>query len=163
MFKIRLLILLLINLFLVSCISSKKENIINFSVAYIGGEYDGLILSNQLKQYLNNFGMLNDSSKLQIQASVSHKDNLFITNIDNTSDRERIESKINLNVYDKELECFTYFYTNSSSQFYVLAASDKFISNKSAVETIKIENIDYLIKVFVNNIDESVLDCNEEE
>ena len=107
--------------------------------------------------------MLNDSSNLQIQASVSHKDKLFITNIDNTSDRERIESKINLKVYDKELECFTYFYTNSLSQFYVLAASDKFISNKSAVEAIKIENIEYLIKVFVNNIDESVLDCNEEE
>ena len=45
--------------------------------------------------------MLNDSSNLQIQASVSHKDNLFITNIDNTSDYLRIESKIHLNVYDK--------------------------------------------------------------
>ena len=163
MFKIRLLILLLINLLFVSCVSTKKENIINFSVAYIGGEYDGLMLSNQLKKYLNNFGRLNDRSNLQIQASVSHKDKLFITNIDNTSDREKIESKVSLKVYDKELECFTYFYTNSLSQFYVLAASDKFISNKSAVETIKIENIDYLIKVFVNNIDESVLDCNEEE
>ena len=54
MFKIRLLILLLINLLFVSCVSTKKENIINFSVAYIGGEYDGLMLSNQLKKYLIN-------------------------------------------------------------------------------------------------------------
>ena len=40
-----------------------------------------------------------------------------------------------------KIKCFTYFYTDIS-HFYVLAASDKFISNKSAVETIKIENIE---------------------
>ena len=120
MFKIRLLILLLINLLLVSCISSKKENIINFSVAYIGGEYDGLILSNQLKQYLNNFGMLNDSSKLQIQASVSHKDNLFITNIDNTSDRMRLDSRLIIDVINLKFNCVTQKFDEGKSQFYIL-------------------------------------------
>ena len=81
MFKIRLLILLLINLSLFSCVNNQKENLRKLSVAYIGNEYDGLVLSNQLKQYLNNFGMLDESSNLQIQADVSHSNKLFITNM----------------------------------------------------------------------------------
>ena len=55
------------------------------------------------------------------------------------------------------------FYTNHLSQFYVLAAGEKFISNKTAVEEIKIENVDYLIKVFINNLNESNLACDEEK
>ena len=82
-----------------------------------------------IRERLNNFGMLDESSNLQIQADISHSNKLFITNIDNTSDRERIDSKINLKVYDNELGCLTYLYTNNVSQYYVLAASDKFISN----------------------------------
>ncbi len=163
MSKIRLLILLLINLSLFSCVNSQKENLGKLSVAYIGNEYDGLVLSNQLKKYLNNFGMLDERSNLQIQADVSHSNKLFITNIDNTSDRERIDSKINLKVYDNELGCLTYLYTNNVSQYYVLAASDKFISNKSAVDEIKLENIEYLVKVFINNLNDSILICNEKK
>ena len=56
------------------------------SVAYIGGEYDGLVLSNKLKSYLNGFNMLNNKSNFEIQANISHSTNLFITNVDNTSD-----------------------------------------------------------------------------
>ena len=104
-----------------------------------------------------------DETNLQIQADVSHSNKLFITNIDNTSDRERIDSKINLKVYDNELGCLTYLYTNNVSQYYVLAASDKFISNKTAVDEIKLENIEYLVKVFINNLDDSILICNEEK
>ena len=40
MSKIRLLILLLINLSLFSCVNNQKENLRKLSVAYIGNEYD---------------------------------------------------------------------------------------------------------------------------
>ena len=163
MFKIRLLILLLINLSLISCVNNQKESLVKLSVGYIGNEYDGLVLSSQLKKYLNNFGMLDESSNLEIQADVSHSNELFITNIDNTSDRERIDSKIHLKVYDNKLDCVTYVYFNNVSQYYVLAASDKFISNKSAVDEIKLENVEYLVKVFINNLDDNILICSEEK
>ena len=163
MSKIKLLILLLISLFFISCVKNQEKNKIKVSIDYIGGGYDGLMLNNQLQKYLNNFGMLDKDSKMQIQASISHTNNLFITNIDNTSDRERVSSSIELKIYDREMECYTYIYTNHLSQFYVLAASEKFISNKTAVEKIKIENVDYLIKVFINNLNGSNLTCDEEE
>ena len=161
MYRIKLLILLLISLTLLSCINNHEKKSIKLSVAYIGGGYDGLMLSNQLQKHLNNFGMLDGNSRFQIQATISHSSNLFITNIDNTSDRERISSSIELKIYDTDLECYTHFYNNDITQFYVLAAGDKFISNKSAVEKIKIENVDYFVKVFINNLKETDLICNE--
>ena len=103
MFKIKLLILLLINISLVSCTNNTGNNNFKLSVAYIGGEYDGLVLSNQLKSHLNNLGMFERSSKYEIQANISHSQNLYITNIDNTSDREKI---------DKLLEIDAHLYTN---------------------------------------------------
>ena len=163
MFKIKLLILLLISLAFISCVKRPEENKNKFSIDYISGGYDGLMLNNQLQKHLNNFGMLNRNSKMQVQASISHTTDLFITNIDNTSDRERVSSSIELKIYDREMECYTYSYTNHLSQFYVLAAGEKFISNKTAVEKIKMDNVDYFIKVFINNLNESDLACDEEE
>ena len=66
-----------------------------------------------------------------------------------------------MKIYDTDFECHTHFYKDNLSQFYVLAVGDKFISNKSAVEKIKIENVDYFVKVFINNLNETDLICNE--
>ena len=163
MFKTKLLILLLISHALASC-TNRSENL-NFkaSVAYIGGEFDGLILANQIKSQLNNFGMFDKNSKYEIQADISHSQDLFITNIDNTSDRENINSSINIKIYDKELKCYTHTYSETVSQFYILAPSDQFISNSTAVEEIKIENTEYLTKKFVNNLSEEAFICIEQE
>ena len=163
MSKIRLLILSLTSILLFSCTSSQNGNKIKLSISYIGGGYDGLILSNKLKSHLNNLNMLDNHSRFQIDASISHTTNLYITNIDNTSDRERVNSSINLKIYDSELDCYTYEYEDSISQFYVLAAGDKFISNKNAEEKIKEENVDYLIKVFINNLNNSKFNCNDKK
>ena len=49
MSKIRLLILLLISFVFFGCSSNNQlSNKMGLSVAYIGGEYDGLVLSNKL-------------------------------------------------------------------------------------------------------------------
>ena len=97
----------------------------------------------------------------QIQASVSHSSSLYITNIDNTSDREKITSDINIKIYNKDLKCFSYAFVDDVSQFYILASSDKYISNKTAEEKIKYENTDYFVKTFINNITEDSFACNE--
>ena len=161
MSKIKLLILLLTSLFLFNCSSNNQlSNNIKLSVGYIGGEYDGLILSNTLISYLNNFNILDQNSNYEVQSNISHSANLFITNIDNTSDRERVISNIDIKIFSSEQNCFTYSLNESVSQFYILASSDKFVSNKSALENIKIENTEYLVKKFINDLDENSFDCN---
>ena len=163
MFKIKLLILLLINYSLASCTSNYVENDFKMSISYIGGEYDGLVLSNLLSSQLNNFGMLDKNSVYEVQANISHSQNLYITNIDNTSDREKIDSSVNMKIYNKDLKCFTHIYNETISQFYVLASSDQFISNSTAVEEIKIENTEYLTKKFINSLSKDAFVCNEQK
>ena len=161
MFKIKLLILLLASLLLISCTNNKRDNNIRLSVSYIGGEYDGLQLYKKLRGHFNNFGILDDKSHYQVQASVSHSTDLYITNIDNTSDRERITSKIELKIYNAQLSCFTYSFKDQVTQFYILAPGDKFVSNKSAVDEIKDDNIDYFVKKFTSGLTISDLVCDE--
>ena len=62
---------------------------------------------------------------------------------------EKIESSIELKIVDKLNKCFTFKFNEDVSQFYIFAASDKYISNKTAVEEIKFENTEY----FVNSLD----------
>ena len=161
MYKIRLLILLFTSLVFISCTNNNKSSEFQLSVAYISGEYDGLLLSNQLKSNLNNFGMLNTYSNYEIQGYITHSSNLFITNIDNTSDREKIESSIELKIYDKLNKCFTFKFNEDVSQFYILSASDKFTSNKTAVEEIKFSNTEYFVKKFINSLTKESFVCNE--
>ena len=161
MFKIKLLILLLISYLITSCINSTEDYKFKMNVAYIGGEYEGLILSNQLKSQLNNFNMLDINSQYEVQANIAHSQGLYITNIDNTSDRERIATSLNISIFDKKLDCYTYSYSETISQFYVLASSDQFISNSTATEEIKIDNTEYLVKKFINSLSESAFICND--
>ncbi len=162
MYKIRLLILLLISYTINACTNGTTNYNFKTSVAYIGGEFDGLILSNQLKSQLNNLGIFDKNSKFEIQADISHTQDLFITNIDKTSDREKISSSINLRIFNKESNCFTFTYSEMITQFYVLASSDQFISNNTAVEEIKIENTEYLVKKFINSLSETSFVCHEQ-
>ena len=163
MFKIKSSILLLISYTILSCTSNTGSLNSKLSVAYIGGEYDGLVLSNQLKSHLNNFGMFDKNSNFEIQADISHLQSLYVTNIDNTSEREKIDSSLNAKIFDKKLSCITYNYNKTISQFYVLASSDQFISNSTAVEEIKFENTEYLVKKLVNSLSEEAFVCDEQK
>ena len=163
MFKIKLLILLLISYILSSCVNNTKVYFHKMSVGYIGGEYDGLVLSNELKGQLNNFDMFDMSSRYEIRANVSHSQNLYITNIDNTSSRENIDTLVSIKIFDKELSCFTYVYDDAISQFYILASSDQFISNRTAVEEIKIKNTEYLVIKFINSISQNAFTCDDQK
>tara|TARA_Y100000816_G_scaffold275401_1_gene243593 strand:- start:450 stop:932 length:483 start_codon:yes stop_codon:yes gene_type:complete len=159
MFRIKLLILLLSSLLVLSCSNEQKSENIKLSVGYIGGEYDGLLLQNQLKSHLKSLNILDDKSKYQIQANISHTKNMFITNIDNTSDREKIKSSLELKIYDDTGKCYPYTYSDNISQFYILAPSDNFKSNKTATRRIKFENTEYFVKRFINDLAREKLIC----
>ena len=83
----KLVILSLIS-FILSC--AKDTLIVNskYSLGYIGGEYDGLILKNLLTSDLYNFRAYDDNSNFRLSL-ISHSSELFISNIDNTSDRTK--------------------------------------------------------------------------
>ena len=163
MFKIKLLILSLSSLVFLSCSSNQPKNQLKFSVGYIGGEYDGLILTNLLNLHLKNFNILDVNSVYEIQSSISHSQNVYVTNIDNTSDREKVGSSITSRIYNKNSKCFVYSYSDDISQFYILATSDSFNSNKKAVEKIKYENTNHLVKSFINLLNYENLVCDDKK
>ena len=163
MYKIRLLILSLISIIFFSCSNKEFNSTFKFSVGYIEGEYDGLLLSNQLKSYLSNLNLLDQNSKYNIQANISHSNNVYITNIDNTSEREKVSTQINISIIDLNLNCKVYNYNDRTSQFYILTVGEKFISNRSALEEIKFRNTEYFVKKFLNRLPTTNLNCQENE
>ena len=160
MFKIRLLILLSISISLFSCTKNNlNHQSQKYSVAYIGGELDGLILKNILTENLKAFSIYDSSSNYSIQSSVTHSLNLYITNIDNTSDRQNITSTLSTKIIDKRNDCTLYEKSNSVSQFYIFASSDKFLSNQKAEKKIKKDNTEVLVRKLINNLNEEETVC----
>ncbi len=163
MFKIKLLILLLTSSLLSSCIDNKIQNVNDrYSLDYIGGQYDGLVLKNLLTSYLLSFDLYDEKSDLEIMSSISHSPTLYITNIDNTSDRVKIVSTLNINIIDQIKECEVYTFYKTLSQFYIFADSDKYISNDTAEEKIKRENAETLVKSFINNLYKTEKKCEND-
>ena len=151
MFKIKLLISLLISFIFLSCAKDQhNQNGIKYSLSYIGGEYEGLILKNLLINNLSSLNLYGDSSIYVLKPTISHESSLFITNIDNTSDRIKVNSELTIEVFNKRYNCVTQKFNESISQFYIFAASDKYISNNRAEKKIKEENTEALVKEFIN-------------
>ena len=153
MSKIKLSILLLISSLIFSC-TNNQINYSNqkYSVSYIGGEYDGLVLKNYLTGSLKNLDIYDAASKHEIQATIVHSSNLFITNTDNTSDREKISSNLYVTVKNQQNDCQIFDGNISVSQFYIYASSDKFISNQKAVKEVKKYNTETAVKQFINKL-----------
>jgi hypothetical protein len=141
MSKIKLSILLLISFFVFSCSNNQFNNSNQkYSLAYIGGEYDGLLLKNYLMGSLKSLDMYDQNSNFEIKSSINHGSDLFITNIDNTSDREKINTNLSIKIINKKSNCVVYDYEINVSQFYIYASSEKFLSNRVAVKKIKKDN-----------------------
>jgi hypothetical protein len=157
MLRIKLLILLLINTAIFSCTKISRNHINEFNVGYIEGDIDGLIASNFLENHLNGFSALNKKSKFIINGKISHSSDLYITNIDNTSNRERIKTNLNITITDNI--CIVYSSSTSVSEFYLIAPSTKFKSNTLAIKDIKNNNTEYLVKNLINEILDKKLDC----
>ena len=162
MLKIKSSILLLISIVLLSCAQNYQNNKNQkFSIAYIGGEFDGLLLKNFLTSHLDSLNIYDPSSNLELQTSISHSSNLYITNIDNTSDRENISSSLVVELTNIEENCTIYKDKITISQFYVFASADKFLSNKKAVDKIKEDNTRELVKKLIRKLNFLEIACNE--
>jgi len=150
MFKIKLLILLLSSI-LVSCTTSLKVDNPKLDLNYIAGGVDGLIMNNMLTNYLQNYNLYDKNSNFKVDASISHNSNFFITNIDNTSERNLVSSTLNIKIMNKVSDCETYQSNNEISQFYIVVSSNQFTSNDAALEKIKKENTENLVKLFLED------------
>ena len=150
MFKIKLLILLLSSI-LVNCTTSLKVNNPKLDLNYISGGVDGLILDNMLTNFLQNYGLYDGNSQFKLDASISHNSNFFITNIDNTSERNLVSSSLKINIIDQVNNCEIYQSNNEISQFYIVVSTKQFTSNDAAQEKIKKENSENLIKLFLED------------
>ena len=160
MYKIKLLTLLLVSLINVSCIENKTSYPnIKYSLAYIGGEFEGLILKNYLMNYLSSYNLYDKNSNFEIVSNISHSDNLYITNIDNTSDRKKLVSKLSVDVINQRFNCVTQKFNESTTQYYIFADSDKFISNNRAEKKIKEENTEALVKELINKLEKPEKIC----
>ena len=162
MYKIKLLTLSLISLIFLSCTkSTSNQNNSKFSIGYIDGEFDGLVLETLLRNNLFNIGQYDKESNLIIDAEISHTSSLFITNIDNTSDRMNMDSNLSIKIIDQSNECEIYKFDNEISQFYIFADSNQYISNVVAEKKIKEQNTEQLVKEFINKISRSEIVCKE--
>ena len=148
MSKIKLLILLSFSFILGSCTSTNRSNY-QFKLDYIGGGADGLIYSNYLNAYLKSLNMFNNSSDYSIDTSMTHQQTVFITNVNNTSDREMITSKIVTKINDNLKNCIVLEYSDDVQQQYVIASNINFTSNNKAVNSIKRSNTEILTKKMV--------------
>ena len=162
MSKIKLSILLLISFFIFSCSNNQiNHSIQKYSLDYIGGEYDGLLLKNYLTGSLKSLDMHDQKSNFEIQSNISHSTNLYITNIDNTSDREQINTKLSIKIINKESNCIVFNDEISVSQFYIYASGDKFLSNQVAIKKIKKDNTESTVRQFINKLQKINGQCNE--
>ena len=101
MFKIKLLILSLVSFIFISCTNIENKNYeMKYSLGYITGEYDGLVLKNYLKNYLKSFNLYDENSLFEIKSSIRHSSEVYITNIDNTSDRRNVQSNLIIEIVD---------------------------------------------------------------
>ena len=164
MFKIKLSILLLTSLFIFSCTNNQiNQSNQKYSLAYIGGEYDGLLLKNIMISNLKSLDLYDQNSPFEIKANISHDSNLYITNIDNTSDRVKIRTKLSVQIADRDFGCKVFEEEIDISQFYIYASGNKFLSNQSASKKIKKDNTESAIRQFINKLKKTKHNYNCDE
>ena len=162
MFKIKLLILLLTSFFIVSCTNNQTHSFNQkYSLAYIEGGFDGLLLKNYLLSNLKSLNIYDPNSNYEIRANINHVSNIYITNIDNTSDREKISTRLTFQIINTLDNCQLASEQITVSQFYIYASSNKFLSNKTAEKKIKKDNTESLVKKFINKLTTVNNKCDE--
>ena len=162
MSKIKLSILLLISFLIISCSNRQvDQNKQKYSLSYIGGEFDGLLLKNYLISSLKSLNIYDQNSNFEIKGSINHISNIYITNIDNTSNREEIKTILSSQIVNARLNCIVFDDEINVSQFYIYVSGDKFLSNKAAQKKIKKDNTELAVRQFINKIKNIDHECYE--
>ena len=162
MYKIKLSILLLTSFFIFSCTNNQNHSFSQkYSLAYIGGEFDGLLLKNYLLFSLRSLDIYDPNSIYEISANISHSGNIYITNIDNTSQREKISTNLSFQINNTLSRCEIMNDTIDVSQFYIYAPSSKFLSNQMALTKIKQDNTESAVRTLINKLRTINHKCDE--
>ena len=155
MFKIKLLILFLINYLLLGCLSTHNSEK-KFGVE--SGTNDNFFLyENTLVQYLDSM-LLYDNLNYDylIKISPNKSEGVFITNIDKNSDRKRISLNITYKIskrYNKtSLMCDIYTQDYSRSSSYIIASGEFNTSNKAADDEIYDNLVDIITNDFIDDL-----------
>jgi len=161
MLKIKLLILLLSGV-LIGCSFENYLPKEKLKLSYIGNDIDGLILSELLLIKLKNNDFYDKESSLLLKANIDHDTNYYLTNIDKTSDRNRVRSLLEISIVSQNLGCEVYNYKKGISQFFLVSDSTTFTSNNMALYDIKKENTKNLVQSFVSKYRNANLICLNE-
>ena len=159
MSKIKLLILLLISINLINCTKDNVYQSNKYSVGYIGGSLDGLLLKNKLEANLRAFNIFSQQSNFLIEGNIWNNFGLYVPTSNKTSRRENVTTGINLKIFNKSLNCYVYRFEEATSQFYIFAPSTYFLSNKEAQKDIINDNINNLIIDFINTLPTNIENC----
>ena len=101
---------------------------------------------------MKNNNLYDQNSPFEIRSEINHSSNVYITNIDNTSDRNRIETALSISIIDKNRTCSLYNNSFDVYQFYIITKSNKFLSNQTAEKKIRVQNTEILVKYFINDL-----------
>ena len=155
MFKIKLLILFLINFVLVGCVSSDIDEK-QFSVKSTAND-KFFLYENTLIQYLDSMGLYNDLNyDYLIKINPSKTEGVFITNIDKNSDRKRISLDVSYTIskryYETSLMCDIFIQDYNRGSSYIIASGEFNISNIAADDEIQNNLIDIVTNDFIDDL-----------
>ena len=71
----------------------------------------------------------------------------------------KIDSELSIKIIDQRFKCITNKFEEKTSQFYIFADSDKYISNNQAEKKIKEENTETLVRIFINALKKPKATC----
>ena len=162
MFKIKLLTLFLISLFLINC-SKKVDLKKQYNVDIVSGQ-NNFSYQNTLIQYLDSMKLYsNTNNNYVIQISPNLSQSVFITNIDKTSDRNKISLSVTYNVFkilkSLNVKCNVFSQNYKRSSAYLFASGEFNQSNIAADEEIT-QN---LINLITNDFIDDLLQLNKRE
>jgi len=119
------------------------------------------MLKNYLLSSLKNLDIYDPNSIYEIEVNINHDSNIYITNIDNTSDREKIKTSLSFQIINTFDNCKLASDQISVSQFFIYASGDKFLSNQTALTKIKKDNTASLVKKFIRKLRTIGNKCDE--
>ena len=155
MFKIKLLTLFLVSIFLFSC-SKKVDLKRKYNVDVVAGQ-NNFSYQNTLIQYLDSmklYSTTNNNYVIQISPNINQS--VFITDIDKTSDRKKITLSATYNILKKlkslNVECNVFSQTYKRSSTYLFASGEFNQSNVAADEEITQNLINLITNDFIDDL-----------
>ena len=115
----------------------------------LGGSFEHILNNPKSNSNLISYECIKDTSYVNGNKNIPLEYSLLTT-----EEKQEYSNRCNLNqwILPKELDCVIFKFNNEISQFYIYASSEKFLSNTKAVESIKYNNTEELVRNFTNDL-----------